>query len=308
MFVIKYKKIFTSISAVLVGLSAVSIIIFGLKPGIDFTGGSQLKLTYTQTRPEIKFIEDSIHNFGFHEALVQPIGEDGVSIKTRTLTDEERESIIYVATHNYTNPAVQESFTTIGPSIGKELTKKAIIATIIVFISIIFFVAYVFRKVSKPVSSWKYGFVVILTLIHDVTIPSGVYAILGEFAGAEVDTLFVVALLTIFALSISDTIVVFDRVRENLTPKEGDEDKEPVFSEVVGRSLSQTYVRSMNTSLLVLATVVCLALFGPESTRLFSIILAIGMFVGTYSSIFLASPLLVVWESLQEKNKQSPNK
>ena len=313
MFVIRNKKIFIGISLTLVALSILSIIVFGLKPGIDFTGGSAIQLKYNNDRPDISFIEESLENAGFGETIVQPTGENGVVIKTHTLTDNERSSVIEVATHHGESPAIQESYTAIGPSVGKELTNKALISVILVFISIIFFVAYAFRKVSKPVrpddkvgrvSSWKYGFVVILTLLHDVIIPAGVFAVLGHIISAEVDTLFVVALLTTFALSISDTIVVFDRIRENLTPKEGEDEKkieEPVFSEVVGKSLSETYVRSMNTSILVLVSVLSLAVFGPKSTQIFAVMLSIGMFVGTYSSIFLASPLLVLMENKNKK-------
>ncbi len=305
MFVIKYKKIFIAISCALVALSIFSIVFFGLKPGIDFTGGSSLKLNYTNVRPQISLIEEKISALGFDGSIVQSSGDKGVSIKTRDLTDTERLTLIEASTIDGKFPATQESFTSIGPSVGKELKNKAIISVVLVFIAIIFFVAYAFRGVSKPISSWKYGFAVILTLLHDVIIPAGAFALFGYLFGAEVDTLFIVALLTTFALSISDTIVVFDRIRENLTPKEGDNKKEMrPFAQIVGGSLSQTFVRSMNTSLLVLMMVICLAIFGPESTRLFAVVLAIGMFVGTYSSIFLASPLLVLMERLQKTKKQ----
>jgi preprotein translocase subunit SecF len=163
-------------------------------------------------------------------------------------------------------------------------------------VAIILFVAYAFRKVSHPVSSWKYGFVVIVALIHDIIIPTGVFALLGYLYGVEVDTLFIVALLTTLGLSVSDTIVVFDRIRENIIAK-----KNKSFPDLVGESLSQTFGRSINTSVVVLLMVLSLVFFGPESTRLFSIVLAIGMFFGTYSSIFLASPLLVIVEKLQKK-------
>jgi preprotein translocase subunit SecF len=150
--------------------------------------------------------------------------------------------------------------------------------------------------VSYPVSSWKYGLVVIVALIHDIVIPTGVLAFLGHFYGIEVDTLFIVALLTTLGLSVMDTIVVFDRIRENLISK-----STKVFSDLVGESLSQTFGRSINTSLVVLLMVLSLVFFGPVSTKLFSIVLAVGMFFGTYSSIFLASPLLVIVEGLQKK-------
>ncbi len=300
MFVILYKKLFLGISIAFIALSIISIVVFGLKPGIDFTGGSALSLSYTDTRPEMAVIETRVTNAGFEEALIQPTGEKGVSIKTRTLTDNERADLIAAATDDGINPAVQESFTSIGPSVGTELKRKAIISIVLVLVAIVCFVAYAFRNkmpkekkdVPRPrISSWKYGFAVILALLHDIIIPTGIFALLGHLLGAEVDTLFVVALLTTLALSVSDTIVVFDRVRENVGL---DENKDVPFEKIVGKSLSETFVRSINTSLMSLVTVVSLAIFGPDSTRLFAIVLAIGMFFGIYSSIFMASPLLVL--------------
>jgi len=294
MFIMRHKKIFISISALFVAVSIACISIFGLPLGIDFKGGSALELSYTTTRPEIQLIQESITNNGYGDATLQPIGEKNILIKSRELSDTERAELITAATVHA--PATMESFTTIGPSVGKELKRKAIISIVLVLLAIICFVAYAFRKVSQPVSSWKYGFAVIIALIHDIIIPSGAFAVLAHITGAEVDTLFIVALLTTLALSISDTIVVFDRVRENLA---NNEDEEP-FDSIVGKSLSQTFVRSINTSILVLVMIISLAVFGPVSTRLFATILAIGMFFGIYSSIFLASPLLV---AMQPKKK-----
>lgn len=298
MFVINYKKLFISISALFVVVSIAFIAFFGLKLGIDFKGGSSLELAYTQTRPEPELVKTALANIGFGDALVQPTGDTGIAIKTRDLTEAERASIVQAASLDGANPVEQKSFTTVGPSVGAELKKKAIASIVLVLIAIILFVAYAFRKVSYPVSSWKYGFVVIIALIHDIIIPTGVFALLGHIYGVEVDTLFIVALLTTLGLSISDTIVVFDRIRENLAGKQN-----KPFDQLVGESLSQTFGRSINTSLVVLLMVLSLVFFGPESTRLFSIVLAIGMFFGTYSSIFLASPLLVVMEKLQSKKK-----
>lgn len=297
MFIIKNKKFFIALSVLFVVLSIVSVSLFGLKMGIDFKGGSSLELSYDGGRPEALVVKDALVNSGFGDALVQPIGDTGILIKSRTLSESERATIVSLASIDGTKKVEQKNFTTIGPSVGAELKKKAIASIFLVLLAIILFVAYAFRKVSYPVSSWKYGLVVILALIHDIIIPTGVFAALGYFYGYEVDTLFVVALLTTLALSVADTIVVFDRVRENLKIN-----KNKPFGELVGESLSQTFSRSINTSLVVLLMVLSLVFFGPESTRLFSIILAIGMFFGTYSSIFMASPLLVILEKLQKKS------
>jgi preprotein translocase subunit SecF len=296
MFVIKYKKIFIGISVLLIAVSIASVVIFGLRFGIDFKGGSALEMTYTDARPELDGIKGSLTNAGFGDASVQPIGEKGILIKSRDLSESERASIVTTITNNGATPAVQDSFTTIGPSVGRELKHKAIVSIALVLLAIICFVAYAFRKVSQPVSSWKYGLAVILALIHDIIIPTGAFALLTHFTGAEIDTLFIVALLTTLALSVADTIVVFDRVRENIKTMHN-----KPFEQVVGESLSQTFVRSINTSLVVLVMVVTLALVGPASTKLFATILAIGMFFGTYSSIFLASPLLVLMQTSKKK-------
>lgn len=299
MFVIKYKTFFISLSVLFVLVSIGFLSVFGLKEGIDFTGGSALELTYTKDRPELPELMAALTNAGFGDAKVQTTGENGILIKSRDLTDAERASLTNAATIGGKDPVEQKSFTSIGPSVGKELRSKAIASIILVLIAIICFVAYAFRKVSEPVSSWKYGFVVILALIHDVIIPAGVFALLGHLVGAEIDTLFIVALLTTLGLSVSDTIVVFDRIREHLK----NQGSKKNFAELVRESLSETFVRSINTSLVVLVMVLALVFFGPTSTKLFAITLAVGMFFGTYSSIFLASPLLVVVEKLQKKRK-----
>ncbi len=296
MFVIRFKKIFLTISFVFIALSLIAVAVFGLKPGIDFTGGSALELSYTNGRPDLATIEETLTNSGYGDALVQPTGEEKVLIKMREITDTERTAIIAML-GNGVSPVVQEGFTSIGPSVGKELKNKAILSILLVLLAIVLFVAYAFRKVSQPVSSWKYGFAVIFALLHDIVIPTGIFAVIGHITGAQIDTLFIVALLTTLALSVSDTIVVFDRVRENLSRK--DEKGKLInagksFEQIVGESLSQTFVRSINTSLMSLITVVALAVVGPKSTQLFAVILAIGMFFGIYSSIFMASPLLVL--------------
>lgn len=298
MFVIKFKKFFVGLSALFIVLSITSLVVFGLKLGIDFKGGSSLELAYTDVRPAASDIKAKLVNAGFGDANVQPTGDKGVVIKSRELSETERASVVKLASFDGKSQVEQKSFTTVGPSVGKELKKKAIASIILVLLAIILFVAYVFRKVSRPVSSWKYGFVVIIALIHDVIIPSGVFALLGHMYGVEVDTLFIVALLTTLGLSVMDTIVVFDRIRENIIAKQN-----KPFDELVGESLSQTFGRSINTSLVVLLMVLSLVFFGPTSTKLFSIVLAIGMFFGTYSSIFLASPLLVFVEKFQKKQK-----
>ncbi len=297
MFIIKNKSIFLTISLIIVAASIAVVFIFGLKLGIDFKGGSQSEISYT-TRPSIETVKESVAKAGFADAIIQPIGTDTYLVKTKDLLADEHTKLL-AALNIKDSGMTEKNFNSIGPSVGRELKSKAIVSIIAVALAIILFIAYAFRKVSKPVSSWKYGLIAIVTLIHDIAIPSGVFALLIHFRGAEVDTLFVVALLTVLGLSVSDTIVVFDRIRENLNSH-----KNESFAETVGKSLSQTFTRSINTSLTVILVLLSLFFFGPTTTTNFALVLVVGMFFGTYSSIFVASPILVLVEGWQRNRKK----
>ncbi|MDQ3075808.1 MAG: protein translocase subunit SecF [bacterium] len=301
MFIIKNKKIFLIVSIALVVLSIVSVAVFGLKPGIEFKGGALTEVAYDNARPEQGALGEELEALGFGSILLQPTGDKGYIVKSRDLTEAEHTTLLTTLSQEGSNPLKEINFNSIGPSVGSELTRKAIIALVLVSLAIICFIAYAFRKVSHPVSSWRYGFIAIVTLLHDVIIPVGLFALLSHYFGAELDTLFVVAVLTILGLSVSDTIVIFDRIRENL----GKENKvdNTNFSNIVGNSLSQSFVRSIATSLTVILVLLALVFFGPESTKYFSLMLVTGMFFGTYSSIFLASPLLVYVQEWQLKNQ-----
>ncbi len=296
MFIIKHKFVFLTISALIVLGSIVAVLVYGLRLGIDFKGGTLLEVAYTSGRPETALVAPVLKARGLDDAIVQQVGETSLSIKSRPLEDSERVALVSDLTLGGKYPLTQTTFNSIGPSVGRELTHKAIVAIIVVVIAIVLYIAFAFRGVSEPVSSWKYGFIAIATLVHDVAIPSGVFAILGHFRGAEVDTLFVVALLTVLGISVSDTIVVFDRIRENLKNRIA-----PSFAQTVGKSLNQTFVRSINTSLTVILVLLALFFFGPAATKNFALVLIVGMFFGTYSSIFVASPLLVLVEQAQAR-------
>ena len=276
----------------LVAISLACIGYFGLKIGIDFKGGSLSEVEYTTARPDPSIVQQELAPLSLGEVIIQPTGTTGYSIKTRAITDTERASLFAALG----STATEKSFTSIGPSVGAELVRKSLISFVLVALGIIFFLAFSFRKVSKPVSSWKYGFIAIATLIHDILIPVGAFAVLSHFYGTEVDTLFVVAVLTILGLSVSDTIVVFDRIRENIRVGHF-----KTFEETVGKSLEQVYTRSIATSFTVIVVLLALVFFGPASTKVFAMMLTAGMFFGTYSSIFLASPLLVIVKDWQER-------
>jgi len=293
MFVIKYRKIFFTISALLI-LASIGLVLFGgLSFGIDFTGGSLLEFEYEGVRPEISDVQNRVNNLAIGEYKLQPTGEQGFVLRTRDLKESERVSLIELLSFEESGELIEKRFNTVGPIIGDELKQKAYIAIAIVVLAIILFIAFSFRKVSEPVSSWKYGLVAIVALIHDIVIPTGFFVLLGIFLGAEIDILFVTALLAILGFSVNDTIVVFDRIRENLRLNSERKTKES-FSETVGKSLNQTFARSINTSLTTLFVLLTLLILGGETTRYFALTLSIGVVAGTYSSIFLASPLLVL--------------
>lgn len=299
MYIITHRKWFYLLPAALIVGSLALLFIFGLKGGVDLTGGSLLEVSYPNNRPEVEQIENAVVPLNLGQMHIQAVGDNGYLLRMRDINDAERQALeeslalgdLQVKT---------ERFTSIGPTIGEELRSKAWIAIGLVLFAIIVYIAFAFRKVSEPVQSWKYGAIAILTLIHDIIIPIGLFAVLGFTHGAEVDSLFIVGLLTILGISINDTIVVFDRVRENLKINQERGLKED-FESVVGRSITQTIARSINTSLTVIIVLFSLYFLGPVTTKDFALTLIVGMLAGTYSSIFLASPLLVTWERFSSK-------
>lgn len=278
-------------------------VIFGLKLGIDFTGGSLLEVIFVGERPSLETIHKGLKPLGLGQVILQPTGERGIFIRTKDISEEAHQEILNaLAGGEKREDALQElRFESIGPTIGKELKQKSVYSIFTVLSLIVAYIAWAFRKVSKPVSSWKYGVVAVIALFHDVFIPVGVFSILGHFWGVEMDTLFITALLTVLGFSVHDTIVVFDRIRENLaSAKRG----EP-FDEVVEKSIHQTFGRSLNTSLTVLLSLLAVFFFGGDSVRYFSLALMIGVVFGTYSSIFIASPLLITWHYFNQKKNPS---
>lgn len=297
MFIVKHKYFFIGLSVVMVLASLFSIYKYGLKFGIDFTGGSVLEVEYSSARPEVTNLKDQIGTLGIGEIVVQEMGEKGVLIKMKDLKEAEREQLMKILKD--IGPAFEEKrFDSIGPVMGAELQRKALIAISLVCLMIAIFIAFAFRQVSHPVKSYKYGISALIALLHDTLIPTGIVAYMGYAYGTEVDLLFISALLAILGFSVHDTIVVFDRVRENLKNKVA-----KTFEETVGMSINQTFVRSINTSATTIFTLLALYFFGGETTKFFALILSVGIFFGTYSSVFLASPILLVMEEYQKRRK-----
>ncbi|MFZ2804249.1 MAG: protein translocase subunit SecF [Patescibacteria group bacterium] len=294
--VIKLRPVWYTMSGILVGGSILCLAIFGLKQGIDFTGGTELTVRF-DTQPAAVDVERSLQPLNLGDVTIQPVGTTDIDIRTRTLTEDEHQKLLAALKTSFGNETELE-YNAIGPAIGQELRQKSVSALLIVFLAILAFIAYQFRKVSAPIQSWKYGVIVILTAFHDVAVPIGVFVLLGKFSGVEIGTPFIAAILTIMGYSINDTIVVMDRVRENLQKTAGS------FDEIVERSVQQTMLRSFNTSMTTTLSLLAVYIFGGASIKDFALALIVGILTGTYSSIFIASPLLVTWNRWSNRSKK----
>ncbi|HVZ67132.1 MAG TPA: protein translocase subunit SecF [Patescibacteria group bacterium] len=291
---VKHRNLFFLISAIVIVPGLIALVLFGLRLSIEFTGGSELEMSISNPNPaKIKQVIEA-DNVKVH--TVNITGQK-ILVRTAPLSQDQKKEVVASVEKVYPK-AKEKSFETIGPTIGKETGINALKAVVVASIAITAYIAFAFRKVSEPVSSWKYGVCAILALLHDVLVVVGIFAILGYLFDVEIDSLFITALLTIMGFSVHDTIVVFDRIRENLRKNYSHE-----FEEVVNKSLLETMNRSVNTSLTVLLVLFALLLFGGESIRWFVVALLAGIISGTYSSIFNASQLLVVWYEFDKRRK-----
>ena len=281
---VKYRKIYYILSGILVISSLFSLIFYRLNFGIDFTGGSILTLEFKNDRPTNQEVENKLADLNLGEITVQPTGENDLILRVKYIDEAIHQQLL----QKFNGQVEEKSFDSIGPTIGRELTNKTFIFIFLVLFAIILFIAFAFRKSSRPVSSWQYGLVAALVaFLHDVLIPLGVFSLLGKFYNIQVTIPIVVGLLTILGYSVHDTIVVFDRIRENIS-RSGSR----AFELIVNDSLNQTLVRSINTSLTTLLVLLAIFFVGGETLRYFSLILILGIITGTYSSIFIASPIL----------------
>ena len=287
--VIKTRKIWFVLSGAVIIAGIIALALFGLNFGVDFRGGSFSEIKFTSSEPEPSQIQEALTDLSLGNIIVQKTAEGTYNVRTRELSSEEHESVLSKLSTAY-GETTELRFTNIGPTISSEITRRAVYQLLLVTAGILAYIAWAFRKVPRPLSSWRFGWAAIAALIHDVLVVVGVFAILGQFLNVEIDALFVTALLTVLGFSVHDTIIVFDRIRENLRRLSS-----LPFAEVVSRSINQTIVRSINTSTTVIFVLLALLLFGGESIRYFTLALLIGIVAGTYSSIFFASPLLYIF-------------
>lgn len=290
--IIGKKYAFLGFSALLIIAAIASIAIYGFKEGIDFVGGTswQIRLAHMPAAETVSAALMKEFNVQEIIAIAEPTTKS-IILRLPELNEDMHAKYRIALEKNF--GAIEElNYETIGSSIGNELKQKAIWAFLAILLTISVYIAFAFREVSRPISSWKYGFVTLATLFHDALIPLGLMAYLGHARGVEINTNIVVAILVIIGFSVHDTIVVFDRIRENLRLEKTSSFN---FNELVNRSMNQTMIRSINTSVTLVLTLTALLLFGSTNLFYFVLTILVGVVLGTYSSIFVASPLLTLW-------------
>ncbi|PIZ98538.1 MAG: protein translocase subunit SecF [Candidatus Komeilibacteria bacterium CG_4_10_14_0_2_um_filter_37_10] len=296
--IVEKSKHWFGFSLILIIISIFSLTNWGLNFGIDFTGGSILEIKFSQEQQiSTDQVNEILQEAQINNAQIQISSENTVLIRTESIDETKHQELLSVFTKKYNqeNAWSEVRFESLGPTLGAELQSKALLAIFLVSLAIIIYIGIAFRKVSYPVQSWKFGLSAVIALIHDVFITIGLFSVLGHFYGYQVDSLFVTAMLTLMGFSVHDTIVTFDRVRENLQRYQN-----YTFSEIINSSINETIVRSLNTSLTTMIVLLAVYLFGGESIKHFSLALLFGIAIGTYSSIFVASPLLILWYRWQK--------
>ncbi len=293
---IQKRKYWYLLSAIILIPGIIAIFLGGLKLGIDFTGGSLIRLGFSGGAPTTSEINTALESKNLGSLSIQPIDEQELTIRLKTIDNATYQDLISTLKSNF-GEIEEKSFESIGPTIGKELQHKAVIAIVLVLLCIIGYISYAFRKISSShAQSWVYGVSAVIALFHDLLVVIGIFAILGKLFDVEIDVLFITAILTVLGFSVHDTIVVFDRIREHLKNFSN-----KTFEVVVNESVNETLVRSINTSMTTLLVLLALYLFGGDSIKYFTLALIIGITIGTYSSIFIASPLVVDWYNFKNK-------
>jgi len=304
MFIVKHKAFFFWFTGLILAAAVGAIIFFGLPLGIDFTGGTLMQVSYAPSqssalemplgyqteRPALSDVQTQVAQVPLGAISVRAVGDTGVSIRTRTMTPEEHTAVLAALSQN--SSVTELSYTSVGPSLGSQFAAKAFWAILAVTLAIVVYIAFAFRKVSRPVPSWGYGLVVVAMLAIDIIVPAGFFAAYAHYTGAEVDSLFVVALLALLGYCVNDVIVIFDRVRDHLAYNDKMSLKES-FEDTVGKSIDETITRSINTGLTVVLALAALIFFGAEATRNFALVMLVGVVAGTFSSICRSAPLLV---------------
>lgn len=299
MFIVNHRPFFFWLTGLILAASVVALVAIPPKLSIEFTGGSLVEVEYTTERPPHEDTVSRVEGLGL-EASVRESGERGLIVRTHALTPAEHDTLLTALSDNGSLDLVEHRFNSIGPSLGQELATKALYAILAVTLAIMLYIAWAFRQVSRPVPAWGYGIISVLMLAIDIIVPAGFFAVYAYFTGAQIDTLFVVALLALMGYCINDVIVIFDRIREHLKMNEEQRVVES-FETTVGKSITETLGRSINTSLTVALALLAIVLFGSESVRTFALVMLVGVIIGTFSSIARSAPLLIPVAAWAEK-------
>ena len=293
--VVSRRKIYFILSGALIIASALSLGFWGLNLAIDFTGGTLMEIEFLDKRPANQEIRDKLAGLELGQINLQATEEKGMILRLKDINEETHQKILEAIGFEQIN---EKRFESIGPLIGAELKRKAFWAIILALAAIILYIAWAFRKVSKPVASWQYGLVAIIALFHDIFITLGLFSLFGHFKQIEIGLPFVAAFLTILGYSVNNSIVIFDRVRENLLKTSWHE-----FGQVINQSINQSLTRCLNTASTTLFVLLAIFFLGGQSIKYFSLALIVGIIIGTYSSIFITSPLIVIWQRWKYRDK-----
>jgi preprotein translocase subunit SecF len=287
------KKIWFAISGVLILTSILSLVFWNLRLGLDFAGGVLWELQ-TEKSPDINVVRELLKSSKI-EGIVSLSGSNKIFIRTKELNKDEKEALTKSLTDKF-GKVEEVAFRSVGPTISKDLTQKSFLAVLIASLVVIFYVAFAFRKVSRQISSWKFGICAIAALVHDALIVLGLFAVLGHFLNVEIDSMFVTAVLTVISFSVHDTIVIYDRVRENLKKLQGKN-----LDQIANQSITEMLPRDIATSFVIILILLASYFLGGETIKYFVLAILVGMFVGTYSSVFVASALAVGWQKWGNK-------
>lgn len=293
--IIGRRRLWFTISIIAIVPGVISLLLWGLKPGIDFTGGQEIEL---KNAPSQEAVTKILQTAGARDITVTTSGNNMVLVRYAAEEKADPNELHQKIKASLAKDKIDEvSYNSVGPSVSRDIVRNAILSLVFVSLAIVLYIAIAFRNVPPPVSSWSFGVTAIIALLHDALFVIGIFSILGHFFGVQVDSLFVTAILTVIGFSVHDTIVVYDRIRENLRRY-----NKPL-EVIINDSILETFARSVNTSITVFLTLFALFLFGGASIRFFVLALLIGVVSGTYSSIFNASPMLLVYNNWKIKRK-----
>jgi preprotein translocase subunit SecF len=295
---LKYKNFFLVFSLLVVIACVALMTVWPLKPSIEFTGGSVLEVKYQDNRPSTQEVQDKIKDLKLGDVSVQQVEDKGLILRMQSTSEDTHQKVIEKLKE--TGNFEEQSFESVGPVVGKELYQKTVLLVIVSLAAMLLYIAFAFKNVPGPVSPWIYGLASFLMLAHDVIIPLGVFSVLGKFYGTQVTIPIITALLTVVGYAINNVIVVYDRTRENLQKT-----RSANFAEIANISINQTLSRQINTSLAVLFPLFAMYFMSGVALKFFSLALILGIITGTYSSIFLATPMLVAWLNFRNKGQKA---